>query len=272
MSPAGLLGERPLVGALLAATALALPAGLPRALGLRKAWAGLSLGTALLALAINTAVLASGWIEAERPPFKTLYETLLLLPWCVWVQTLVLLALYRLWVLVPMSAAVNAACLVYAVAAPDVETVNLPPALQSAWFVPHVVTYFAAYAGLSISFSLAVLALCRPAWRSASGDRGFEDHAHRAASFAIVALTLGLVMGAVWAKEAWGDYWTWDPKENWALVSWLACLVYLHLRLVRGWKGRPAMVVLILSFAAVVFTWLGMKLLPSAGGSLHVYQ
>jgi ABC-type transport system involved in cytochrome c biogenesis permease subunit len=267
-----LLGERPLVGALLVVTALSLAGSLPRVFSRRKGLSALSAGTLALAFAANTAVIVTAWIEAGRAPFKTLYETLLLYPWCVWAVTVVLLGLYRLWVLVPFSAAANLAGLAYAVMRPDAEVVNLPPALQSVWFVPHVVTYFVAYAGLFASFTLAALALARRDWRSEESGRGFEDYAHRAAMFGIAALTLGLVMGALWGKAAWGDYWTWDPKENWALVSWLAYLVYLHLRLVRGWQGRPAMTVLALSFAAVVFTYLGMSLLPTAGGSLHVYQ
>ncbi len=272
MSGGLVFGDRPLVLALLAVSCLAFLGGLPRAISARKGFSVLSLGLLAGALAANTAVLVIAWVEAGRAPFKTLYETMLLYPWCVWIVTLVILRLHRLWILVPFSAAVNVAGLAYAAARPDIETANLPPALQSVWFIPHVVTYFVAYAALFASFALAVLALFRPAWRSERSGLGFEDHAHGAAVFGMVALTFGLVMGAVWGKEAWGDYWSWDPKENMALVSWLAYLVYLHLRLVRGWRGRPAMAVLALSFAAVVFTYLGMSLLPSAGGSLHVYQ
>jgi len=273
VTPGILFSERPLLGALLAATLLAVPAGLPRAFRRRRLFCGLSLGMAAAAGVLNIAVLGAAWTEAGRPPFKTLYETLLLAPACIWGVTLVLVGLYRLWVLVPFSAGVNAACLLHAVLKPDVEISSLPPALQSAWFVPHVVTYFAAYAGLFASFVLALLALIRPSRAPGqTGPPGFEDYAHRAASFGIAALTLGLGMGAAWGKEAWGDYWTWDPKENWALVSWLSYLIYLHLRRVRGWKGRPAMTILLLSFLAVVFTYLGMRLLPTSEGSLHVYQ
>ncbi len=100
----------------------------------------------------------------------------------------------------------------------------------------------------------------------------FEIKRREAAVFGIVALTLGLVMGAVWGKFAWGDYWSWDPKENWALVTFLAYMIYLHLRLSPGWKGKRAMWVLVFAFAAVVFTYLGMNVLPTAGESLHVYQ
>jgi ABC-type transport system involved in cytochrome c biogenesis permease subunit len=96
--------------------------------------------------------------------------------------------------------------------------------------------------------------------------------AYRIAAFGVVVLTFGLVMGAVWAKYAWGDYWTWDSKENWSLVTWLAYMVYLHLRLAPGWQGRRAVWLLVVAFGAVLFTWLGMHLLPESQDSLHVYQ
>jgi len=238
----------------------------------RKALVTASVWIFALAFLVNSAVIVDRWIAAGRAPFKTLYETLLFYPWCVGVATLILFGLHRLRILVPFSSGVCIAGLAYAMAKPDVEIVNLPPALQSAWFVPHVVTYFISYAALFASCVLAVLALVKPDWRSEETGDGFEEFAHRAVMFGFTTLTLGVVMGAVWGKEAWGDYWSWDPKENWALVTWLAYLLYLHIRMVRGWTGRRAMAVCVVSFAAVVFTYLGMSLLPAASDSLHVYQ
>lgn len=258
----------------------------------------IGLATVLLAAAflLNSWIILERWQEAGRPPFKTLFETLIFYPWCVGLMTFVLLYLHRLYFLIPFSAAISLFGVVYALARPDVEIVSLPPALQSAWFVPHVVTYFVAYAALFISFALALLAIffqhpeqtgaesapgqpLAPAAESGTagrfdGLRGtpFDKHAHHAAIFGFCALTLGLVMGAAWGKFAWGDYWQWDTKENWALVTWLAYSIYVHLRLLPHWNGRRSMVILIVAFAAVVFTYLGMNLLPSAQSSLHVYQ
>ncbi|MBI2922881.1 MAG: cytochrome c biogenesis protein CcsA [Planctomycetes bacterium] len=264
--------EQTLLISLLAAHSAAILLWVAGTASRRKALVTASVWTFAAAFALNGVLIVDRWLEAGRAPFKTLYETLLFYPWCVGVATLILLALHRLRVLIPFSSAACIAGLAYAMAKPDVEIVNLPPALQSAWFVPHVVTYFIAYGALFLSFVLAVLAIARPAWRSEETGKGFEEHAHGAVMFGFTALTLGVVMGAVWGKEAWGDYWTWDPKENWALVSWLAYLVYLHVRMVRGWTGRRAMAVCASSFAAVVFTYLGMSLLPTASESLHVYQ
>lgn len=266
------LREQTFLISLIAVHAAALVTWGVGALTRRKAVVTASVWTFAGAFLLNGIIIVDRWIEAGRAPFKTLYETLLFYPWCVGVATLVLIALHRLRVLIPFSSATCIFGLAYALAKPDVEIVNLPPALQSAWFVPHVVTYFIAYGALFASFALAILALAKPAWKSQESGQGFEDFAHQAVMFGFAALTLGVVMGAVWGKEAWGDYWQWDPKENWALVSWLAYLVYLHIRLVRGWTGRRAMAVCAASFAAVVFTYLGMSLLPTASDSLHVYQ
>jgi ABC-type transport system involved in cytochrome c biogenesis permease subunit len=278
--------QHPWVVAIAVLYALALIVSVPALI--RRARRGILVALCLfgLAFALNTTLIVARWTEAGRPPFKTLFETMIFYPWCTGLVTLTLIALRRLMVLIPFASAVSVMGLAYALIRPDVELVLMPPALQSAWFVPHVVTYFMSYAALFASFALAMVALYaeRREGRLAlagggtvggGGPRnaaGWQAHAHGAAIFGVITLTAGLVMGAVWGKYAWGDYWGWDPKESWALVTWLAYVIYLHLRLMDGWHGRRAMVVLVCSFAAVVFTYLGMSMLPTADGSLHVYQ
>lgn len=78
----------------------------------------------------------------------------------------------------------------------------------------------------------------------------------------------GLIFGAIWADQAWGVYWSWDPKETWSLITWLVYAFYLHARLLRGWKGRKIAVVAVVGFITVVFTYLGVNLLLSG---LHSY-
>lgn len=274
MSFETLLGGHPLVAALALCHGAALVVSAPGHLTERPRWIKLGFWLMVVAFVLNTGLIAGRWIEAGRPPFKTMFETMLFYPWCVGLVTLVLIGLHRLQVLVPFASAISLAGLGYALMRPDVEVVNLPPALQSAWFVPHVVTYFVAYAGLFLSFALALLALLSRRWKRAPQDSEtrFQGFAHLAAAFGTAALTLGLVLGAIWGKFAWGDYWTWDPKENWALVTWLSYMIYLHLRLLDGWSGRRALWVLVAAFGTVAFTYLGVHLLPTANGSLHVYQ
>jgi cytochrome c-type biogenesis protein CcsB len=78
----------------------------------------------------------------------------------------------------------------------------------------------------------------------------------------------GLVFGAIWADQAWGTYWSWDPKETWSLITWFVYAFYLHARLLRGWRGHRVAVVSVFGFVAVIFTYLGVNLLLSG---LHAY-
>ncbi len=78
----------------------------------------------------------------------------------------------------------------------------------------------------------------------------------------------GLVFGAIWADQAWGVYWSWDPKETWSLITWFIYAFYLHGRMIRGWKGKKVAIVAVVGFMAVIFTYLGVNLLLSG---LHSY-
>jgi cytochrome c-type biogenesis protein CcsB len=78
----------------------------------------------------------------------------------------------------------------------------------------------------------------------------------------------GLIFGALWANQAWGKYWSWDPKETWSLITWFLYAFYLHSRLMRGWRGKKVAMVAVIGFVAVIFTYLGVNLLLSG---LHSY-
>jgi cytochrome c-type biogenesis protein CcsB len=78
----------------------------------------------------------------------------------------------------------------------------------------------------------------------------------------------GLLMGAIWANSAWGNYWSWDPKETWSLITWLVYALYLHSRFVAGWRGKKVAVLAVIGFVAVMFTYLGVNLVLSG---LHAY-
>jgi cytochrome c-type biogenesis protein CcsB len=78
----------------------------------------------------------------------------------------------------------------------------------------------------------------------------------------------GLIFGAIWADQAWGVYWSWDPKETWSLITWFIYAFYLHSRMIRGWQGKKVAIVAVIGFMAVIFTYLGVNLLLSG---LHAY-
>ncbi|TAN40438.1 MAG: c-type cytochrome biogenesis protein CcsB [Nitrospirae bacterium] len=96
-----------------------------------------------------------------------------------------------------------------------------------------------------------------------------DDITYKSIAMGFPIFTLGgLIFGAIWADQAWGKYWTWDPKETWSLITWFFYAFYLHSRLMRGWKGKKVAIVAVLGFLAVIFTYLGVNLLLSG---LHSY-
>jgi cytochrome c-type biogenesis protein CcsB len=96
-----------------------------------------------------------------------------------------------------------------------------------------------------------------------------DEITYKSIAFGFPIFTLGgLVFGAIWADQAWGVYWSWDPKETWSLITWFIYAFYLHGRKVRGWKGKKVAVVSVVGFMAVMFTYLGVNMLLSG---LHSY-
>ncbi len=105
------------------------------------------------------------------------------------------------------------------------------PALQSPWFAPHVIVYMFAYAMLGAAVVMAVYLLW---FKKKEIERKEMDLCDNLTYVGLAFMTLGMLTGAIWAKEAWGHYWAWDPKETWAAATWFSYLVYIHFRL-----GRP---------------------------------
>lgn len=144
----------------------------------------------------------------------------------------------------------------------------LPPALQSDLFFPHVMTYLLAYAALGKGVILSVLSLAR---RARGGWEPLERTAYRVTALGFPLLTAGLLLGAVWAKEAWGDWWSWDPKEVWSLITWILYLIYFHLRVGKARPKAWVEVMNLLGFLAVITTLLAVNLSGIFGG-LHAYS
>jgi cytochrome c-type biogenesis protein CcsB len=244
----------------------------------RKALDVLASGLFVLSLAALSWILIERYIEAGRPPFKTMYESLVLFAACVALVYTVVERFYRLALLGLLASIFVVAIMGYAALKTDVDVIALPAALQSGWFVPHVVVYFLGYAALFMSSALAVIFLFRPEgtvkFANLKAERvvRYHDLMHTVTKFGFALITIGLVIGALWAKGAWGDYWVWDPKENWSLITWLIYIMYFHVRTSRRWQEKHSAWVLMAGFAAVIFTYLGMNALPTAEQSAHVYQ
>ena len=142
------------------------------------------------------------------------------------------------------------------------------PALQSPWFAPHVLVYILAYAMAAVSAVLSVWQLIRGRHRTAESLNSCDAFARAAFAF----ITIGMLFGALWAERAWGGYWSWDPKETWAGITWLAYLLFLHLREKNPEAQRTALWLCIFAFLCLLMCWQGINLLPSArADSIHLY-
>ena len=95
-----------------------------------------------------------------------------------------------------------------------------------------------------------------------------DNLSYRTISFGFPLLTIGIISGAVWANEAWGSYWSWDPKETWALITWLVFASYLHARITKAWQGRRPAIIASVGFLVVWICYLGVNFL---GKGLHTY-
>ncbi len=209
------------------------------------------------------------WSLLDRPPLRTLGETRL---WYAALIPLVgFLVEYR-WKIVWLKyycMALAGFFLVINLLHPEVFDKTLMPALQSPWFIPHVVVYLVGYVLLAAS-SVTALHNVSLQLRSKENLNG-EVVSHYLALLGFVLLTFGLIFGALWAKEAWGHYWTWDPKETWAFLSWLAYLGYLHACRYKIDQSKLQWY-LALSFLVLLVCWFGVNYLPSAQNSVHTYS
>jgi len=148
---------------------------------------------------------------------------------------------------------------------------QLPPALQSWLFVPHVAVYMLSYIFMA---KASFQAICQLAGKSYDGDEKLlapEEATYRMICVGFPLLTLGLVLGSYWGKLAWGDYWGWDPKELWSLASWLVYVGYFHFRYMFGKKHlRINSFWAIAGMAAIIITLLWVNLSRLFSG-LHSY-
>ena len=140
------------------------------------------------------------------------------------------------------------------------------PALQSHWLVLHVTFSFIGEAFFVIAFVAAIVFL---ADRSEERRPALDRLIYTSIGIGYPIFTAGaLIFGAMWAEVAWGSWWSWDPKETWALVTWLVYTAYLHTRLTRRLRGRLSAVLAIAGFLFTLFTFFGVNyLLPG----LHSY-
>jgi cytochrome c-type biogenesis protein CcsB len=253
-------------------------------------------------------ILSSRWVVAGYFPLSNLYESLLFLTWLLltiylYIETKTKSKLIGS-VLIPVALLING--FANLTLSPEMQKASpLVPALQSNWLMMHVSMMLLSYGTLIIGSLLCLLFLVIS--RSKDIDlktiddssiplynimldyyeaklltpsieiselgklkllQSLDNWSYRIIGLGFPFLTIGIISGGVWANEAWGSYWSWDPKETWALITWLVFAVYLHARITKGWEGKKTAILGGLGFFVIWICYLGVNFL---GKGLHSY-
>jgi len=227
-------------------------------------------------------ILASRWLISGYFPLSNLYESLLFLSWC-------LLFILKLIESKTNSKLIGAVVLPIILLIISFATLVLPkpmqyssplvPSLQSNWLMMHVSMMMFSYSILILGSLLSILMLVLIKTKNRSSNlnslvtnknliANLDNWSYRTIGLGFPLLTIGIISGAVWANEAWGSYWSWDPKETWALITWLIFAAYIHARLSKGWVGEKVAILGSCGFFVVWLCYLGTNFL---GQGLHSY-
>ena len=240
------------------------------------------------------------WSLSGHFPISNLYESLYFLVWGISLGQLLIEREYQSPIIPSIAIPIELLTIAFAcfVLPEDLKlSSNLVPALRSSWLIMHVSVVMLSYAALIIGSLLSASVLFinknQPLQirSSSTGIGGFKisnsyplkniiqpiefSHSeeldtlsYRSILVGFVLLTLGLISGAVWANEAWGTWWSWDPKETWAFITWLFYAAYLHMRISKGWQGRRPALLATAGFFVVLICYIGVNFL---GIGLHSY-
>jgi cytochrome c-type biogenesis protein CcsB len=253
-------------------------------------------------------ILCSRWIVAGYFPLSNLYESLLFLTWTLltiylYIETQTKSKLIGS-ILIPVTLLING--FANLTLSPEMQKSSpLVPALQSNWLMMHVSMMLLSYATLIMGSLLCILFLVISNYKdidlkiinnsslplynimldyyerkllSPSNEiselgklkllQSIDNWSYRIIGLGFPFLTIGIIAGGVWANEAWGSYWSWDPKETWALITWLVFATYLHARITKGWEGKKTAILGGLGFFVIWICYLGVKFL---GKGLHSF-
>ncbi len=226
---------------------------------------------------LHTCTIIARYFEAGHTPITSHHETVSFFAWSVawcylsfrWRYTMKNLGTFAsIFVLVLMLIASFA----------SQEIIPLSPVLQSWWLPVHASVAMVAYGFLALAGIGGVMYLLQE--REIKRKRfgvfysrlpsldALDKLNHHCLSVGFLLLTLALITGSIWAKQAWGAYWHWDPKETWSLVTWFLYAGVVHQRFTVGWRGRRAAILSIIAFISVLFTLWGVSFLMKG---VHTY-
>ena len=239
-------------------------------------WSGNFSSNFLLFLCLSLRWLVFGYF-----PLSNLYESLLFLDWALLFILIIVESKTKTKIIGAIVLPIILFISLFAtLILPDAMQVASPlvPSLQSNWLMMHVSMMMVSYSILILGSLLSILFLVISKNNFSQVSKinksknnlllNLDNWSYRTIGFGFPCLTIGIISGAVWANEAWGSYWSWDPKETWALITWIVFASYIHARLTKGWAGDKAAFLGSFGFCVVWICYLGTNFL---GQGLHSY-
>lgn len=220
--------------------------------------------------AANAALFVVNWVAGGHPPFGSMYHVMTFLPLCFPPLYVLVAVRNKLGWLDSYFALTSAVAFIGALCMKREVVWHMMPALRSPWFVPHVASYMLSYALAAVGFAVTIAAFLKRRFSSLDDAAQYEDAAYEIIRLALPFMTFGLFSGAIWAEEAWGTYWSWDPKETWALITWTLYFIYMHCRRTAPLR-RFAVAAHVLAFLALLSTFFLVNLWSKLASLLHSY-
>ena len=233
--------------------------------------------TLLTAGVLQTLYILFRYLQTGYTPITSQHETIVFFAWAV---TWAYLSFQWRYTVKNFGAFISLLLFILLLlAAGASRTINpLPPALQSWWLPVHAGISVISYAFMALAFCGGIMYLLQERelknkrfgyffTRLPSLDSLDQLNSHCLAT-GFVLLTLGIITGSIWARQAWGAYWQWDPKETWSLITWFLYAAQIHQRFSAGWRGKRAAIMAVIGFTAVLFTLWGVTFLL---GGVHSY-
>lgn len=231
----------------------------------------------VIGFALHTASIIYRYAAAGYIPISNPHEATSFFSWCSVLIFLILEWRYRIGLLgsfiMPLVFV-----LMLSSAMLSREIKPLSPVLQSYWFGIHTVLAFLGNAAFAMAFGVGIMYLVQERYLKSKHPSGLfqrlpslqslDEINYRLITIGFPLLTLAIITGALWADKAWGGYLRGDPREVWALITWLIYAIVLHTRLISGWRGKRAAILSIIGFLTILIAFFGIKLL---GKGLHVF-
>ncbi|MDO4695526.1 cytochrome c biogenesis protein [Porphyromonas sp.] len=227
-----------------------------------------AIAVTIFALIVFGIYIGGMWHSLERPPMRTMGETRLWYSFFVIIAGLIIYTRWRYRWILSFSTILSTVFICINIFKPEIHSKTMMPALESPFFVPHVISYIFAYGMLGAALLLTFYMLYKSEEQHPERLYVLDNLVYTGTGFLIV----GLLLGAIWAKQAWGTYWGWDPKETWAAITMAAYMLYIHHRRFHPTHFKQSAIILIISFLFLQMCWYGINFLPSAADSIHMYS